>query len=298
MAAAMAGTVGYTYEVEPEWLDVTFVDLPIRGLPFSLLGKRLVQLSDIHVGPQVADAYIRATFERVRALAPDIVVVSGDLISLHPAQQAHAEAIYAALPQGSLGTFVTFGNHDYGRDWAEPAVAAGLRGALEDLGITVLVNDVGMAGDLQIVGMGDLWAGQFAPERAFSRADPALAQLVLSHNPDTVDMPGWGAYGGWVLSGHTHGGQCKPPFLPPPLLPVKNRRYTSGGFALSRGRQLYISRGVGTVLPVRFNVRPEVTVFTLAVPPPFGETSATPPARSPTAASLLLAESVATMQFV
>ena len=48
------------------------------------------------------------------------------------------------------------------------------------------------------------------------------------------------------------------------MLPVTNRRYTSGAFDLSRGRQLYISRGVGTVMyPVRFNVRPEVTVFTL-----------------------------------
>jgi len=263
MVATMAGTVGYTFEVEPEWLEVTRAELPIRRLPSSLVGKRLVQLSDVHIGPNVADAYVRATFETVRALQPDIVVVSGDLISMHPRHQQHAEAIYADLPRGSLGTFVIFGNHDYGHNWAEPTVAAGLRGALKNLGITVLVNEVGMAGELQLVGLGDLWAGQFAPERAFARVDAAAAQLVLSHNPDTVDLPGWGAYDGWVLAGHTHGGQCKPPFLPPPILPVKNRRYTSGAFELSRGRQLYISRGVGTVLPVRFNVRPEVTVFSL-----------------------------------
>lgn len=263
MAAAMAGTVGYTFEVEPEWLDITNVELPIRRLPSSLVGKRLVQFSDLHIGPSVSDVYVRATFAKVRALQPDIVVLTGDLISLHPEQQPHAEAIYADLPHGSLGTFVSFGNHDYGRDWAEPKVAARLRGALENLGVTVLVNEVGMAGELQLVGLGDLWAGQFAPERAFACADPAAAQLALSHNPDTVDLPGWGTFDGWVLAGHTHGGQCKPPFLPPPVLPVKNRRYTSGAFALSRGRELYISRGVGTILPVRFNVRPEVTVFTL-----------------------------------
>ena len=263
VAASMAGTVGYTFELEPEWLEITTVALPIRRLPSSLLGKRLVQLSDLHVGPNVSDEYVRATFDKIRALAPDIVVLSGDLISLHPTQQAHAEAIYADMPRGSLGTFVTFGNHDYGRDWAEPKVADGLRGALENLGITVLVNEVGLVGELQLVGLGDLWAGQFDPERAFSRVDPAAAQLALSHNPDTVDLPGWGTFDGWVLAGHTHGGQCKPPFLPPPILPVKNRRYTAGTFELSRGRQLYINRGVGTFLPVRFNVRPEVTVFTL-----------------------------------
>ena len=58
-------------------------------------------------------------------------------------------------------------------------------------------------------------------------------------------------------------GQCKPPFLPAPLLPVKNRRYSSGEIALEGNRRLYISRGVGHLLHVRFNVRPEVTVFRL-----------------------------------
>jgi predicted MPP superfamily phosphohydrolase len=86
---------------------------------------------------------------------------------------------------------------------------------------------------------------------------------VLSHNPDTVDEPGWGRYAGWILAGHTHGGQCKPPFLPPPLLPVRNRRYTAGEFTLSGGRRMYISRGIGHLQRVRFNVRPEVTVFHL-----------------------------------
>lgn len=78
-----------------------------------------------------------------------------------------------------------------------------------------------------------------------------------------ADRPAWGDYRGWILAGHTHGGQCKPPFLPPPLLPVKNRRYTAGAFALSRGRRMYINRGVGHLLRVRFNARPEVTVFRL-----------------------------------
>jgi len=262
---AVAGTAvaGYTFAVEPEWLEITSADLPIKRLNPALAGKTLVQLSDIHVGLRVSDGYLRDAFARVAVLAPDIVVVTGDFISLHDGQIAHAEQVYAGLPRGRLGTFATLGNHDYGRNWREPAVAEALSGVLRNLGVTVLVNDVAFAGDLQLVGMGDLWAGQFAPEQALRKSDPDSARLVMSHNPDTVDLSGWGAYDGWVLAGHTHGGQCKPPFLPPPLLPVKNRRYTAGSFVLSRKRGLYISRGVGTVLPVRFNVRPEVTVFTL-----------------------------------
>ena len=57
---------------------------------------------------------------------------------------------------------------------------------------------------------------------------------------------------------------ARPPFLPPPLLPVKNRRYTAGEFALDGGRRLYINRGLGHLMKVRFNVRPEVTLFHLA----------------------------------
>ncbi|HEY9229692.1 MAG TPA: hypothetical protein VIP11_23785, partial [Gemmatimonadaceae bacterium] len=68
---------------------------------------------------------------------------------------------------------------------------------------------------------------------------------------------------GWFLAGHTHGGQCKAPFLPPPLLPVRNRRYVSGIVDVAQGRTLYISRGVGHLIRARFNVRPEITVFTL-----------------------------------
>jgi len=66
-----------------------------------------------------------------------------------------------------------------------------------------------------------------------------------------------------ILAGHTHGGQCKPPFLPPPLVPVANKRYISGKIELSGNRNMYISRGVGHLLRVRFNARPEVAVFKL-----------------------------------
>ena len=63
---------------------------------------------------------------------------------------------------------------------------------------------------------------------------------------------------------HTHGGQCKAPFLAPPILPVRNKRYSAGEFDVGQGRRMYINRGIGHSIPVRFNARPEITVFTLA----------------------------------
>ena len=78
-----------------------------------------------------------------------------------------------------------------------------------------------------------MWAKQFQPAAALAYRNAAKPALVLSHNPDTADEPGWLGYEGWILSGHTHGGQCKPPFLPPPVIPVRNKRYTSGEIGTS-----------------------------------------------------------------
>jgi predicted MPP superfamily phosphohydrolase len=127
----------------------------------------------------------------------------------------------------------------------------------------MLRNRVHEVEGLQIVGLDDLWAKRFEPTEAFAGYDDRRPAIALSHNPDTVDLPVWEQYEGWILAGHTHGGQCKAPFLPPPLLPVRNRRYTQGEFSLGGNRSLYISRGVGHLLPVRINVRPEVTLFEL-----------------------------------
>lgn len=253
----------YTWRLEPHWLEVVTARLPVRGLPDRLVGARLVQLSDLHVGPRVDDGYIRDTFSRVTALSPDIVVFTGDFTTYHPDIFAHAERIYTHLPHGRLGTLGILGNHDYGRNWAHPEIADGLVTILTRAGVHILRNEVTDVAGLQVVGLDDLWARRFRPFRTVSGLRPDEPTLALSHNPDTVDLPGWEKYGGWILSGHTHGGQCKPPFLPPPLLPVRNRRYTAGEFDLSGGRRLYINRGVGHLLRVRFNVRPEITVFEL-----------------------------------
>jgi len=87
--------------------------------------------------------------------------------------------------------------------------------------------------------------------------------VALCHNPDVCDMDVWQGYAGWILSGHTHGGQCKPPFLPPPMLPVKNKRYAAGLVPLAGGRTLYVNRALGHLWQVRLNVRPEITLFEL-----------------------------------
>lgn len=257
-------TLGYTALVEPFFLELVERELPIAKLPDSLKGKTLVQISDIHVSARVSSNFLIESFKKVAALKPDIVVYTGDFVTLDEGTDRGLERVFPHLPTGKIGSAAILGNHDYGVNWAEDSWAEKITTALAKVGIPVLCNEVLEIGGLQVLGLGDLWAEKFDLAAGLSALDPGKAALALSHNPDTVDQGDWSSYEGWILAGHTHGGQCKPPFLPPPLLPVRNKLYTAGHFALSGGRNLYINRALGYLRQVRFNVRPEVTVFTLS----------------------------------
>ncbi len=266
-AAALAsglGAGGYSRFVEPHWLEITRHEMPIENLPADLEGTTLAQISDLHVGPRVDSGYLVSVLDRTRALEPDIVAFTGDLITNNGAIAFEELArVLEHWPRGRLATVATLGNHDYGKNWAQPEVAAKVQQRAREAGITVLRNATLEIGGLQIAGLDDLWGTNFNPQPVLDGLDARRAALVLCHNPDAADRPIWRNFRGWMLSGHTHGGQCKPPFLPPPILPVANRRYTAGEIELSGDRRMYISRGVGHLLKARFNVRPEVTLFTM-----------------------------------
>ena len=240
--------------------------MPIRGLPAAWRGKTLVQISDIHVGYRVSDAFLIDAFDRAAALQPDLVAMTGDFLTLHTDGRApldQIERVCRHFPRGAAATVAILGNHDYGHRWAEPAVAEQVSEIARDCGMQVLRNETADLDGLQIVGLDDLWSGRCQIARGLATSHAAAARLVLSHNPDTADLAGWGGYQGWILCGHTHGGQCKPPFLPPPILSVQNRNYIAGEVDLGDGRRLYINRALGHSLRARFNVRPEITHFRL-----------------------------------
>jgi predicted MPP superfamily phosphohydrolase len=286
-AAAMTGV--YAWQIEPYWLELVRRPMPLPNLPEALVGKTLLQVSDIHVGPRVSSDYLIRSLDAGRALEPDFVACTGDFVSFRSAHELKELArVLRSMPQGRIGTVASLGNHDYGRNWRDIAVADGVSRVATDAGMVVLRNDVRTIGGLQFAGLADYWSSEFgsthgeAPDGALfappsspfarDRTDaaaalrllaPAQPTVVLSHNPDVQDLPIWEGVNGWVLAGHTHGGQVRAPFLPPPILPVKNRRYTSGVFEVGPGRTLYINRGLGFLIQVRFAVRPELTLFTL-----------------------------------
>jgi uncharacterized protein len=267
LAAAAGGTAAvglYAWRVEPHWLEFTHSLLPIRGLPKELEGRTMVQMSDLHIGPRVDDEYILESFRRVKGMNPDFVVFTGDWITYRgPNQFDQLQRVIAHAPHGRLGTVGILGNHDYGLNWRMLDVAKRVTEIVRSSGVTLLRNEAAVVGGIQFIGIDDLWSPCFDPGEMVKEKSHDASTLVLCHNPDAADKPVWGLYKGWILAGHTHGGQCKPPFLPPPLVPVKNRRYVAGEIELTANRRMYISRGVGHLLRVRFNVRPEIPIFRL-----------------------------------
>ena len=287
--AAAAGTGLYAWQVEPFWPEVVRLPMPLENLPEELAGKTLLQISDIHVGPRVSSDFLMRSFRSASELAPDFVALTGDLVSYRTADEIGELArVLAVLPRGRLGSVASLGNHDYGRDWRSIAVADQISRVVRDAGMRVMRNEVDVIGGLQFAGLADFWSPEFgaghgqppsgplvsSPRSALTgasvdakgalrRLTPALPTIVLSHNPDALDLPIWDGVRGWVLAGHTHGGQVKPPFLPPPILPVRNKRYSAGVYHVGPGRTMYVNRGLGFLFQVRLNVRPELTLFTL-----------------------------------
>jgi predicted MPP superfamily phosphohydrolase len=254
----------YAWQIEPFWLEFVHKTMPIPNLPKHLVGKTLMQISDVHVGNRFDYDYIIESFKKAKKFKPDFVVYTGDYVNYeNEAQFSQLNKVLKHVVKGQLATVGILGNHDYGENWAEQKVADQITSQLEEAGIKVLSNHQENFSGLNIIGLDDYWALNFAPEKVMANLNNTKANLVLCHNPDVCDLDVWNGYQGWILSGHTHGGQCKPPFLKAPILPVKNKSYTQGEIDLENGRTLYINRALGHLWQIRFNVRPEITIFNL-----------------------------------
>jgi predicted MPP superfamily phosphohydrolase len=254
----------YSWKIEPYWLEFVHKKMPIKNLPENLIGKTLIQISDIHVGNRFDYQYIIDSFKKAQKLNPDFVVYTGDFVSYDSEEQfAQLKEVFKNVVIGKLGTAGVLGNHDYGHNWIEQKVANTITSIVENAGVKILSNAEFNFNGLTIIGLDDFWGLNFNPKKIMVKHNPTNANLVLCHNPDVCDLDVWNNYKGWILSGHTHGGQVKPPFLNPPILPVKNKKYSAGEIDLNDGRTLYINRALGCMYPVRFNVRPEITVFSL-----------------------------------
>jgi len=236
------------------------VEVALERLPAALTGLRIVQISDLHIGPILDDHFLRTIVAEVNALKPDIVAITGDLVDapvglIGPLLQPLAKL------QSRYGNYFVTGNHEY---YSEPL---GWTPYLERLGVRVLMNERVAIGDdaqIDLVGIPDTRAHIFVPEHrsnleaALVGRDPERAAILLAHRPnDVLEAAQYGV--DLQLSGHTHGGQFWPVV---PLVGLVHH-YTAG---LNRHSetQIYVSRGTGYWgPPMRLGAPAEITTIHL-----------------------------------
>jgi predicted MPP superfamily phosphohydrolase len=236
------------------------VDIPVEGLAPDLNGLRIVQISDLHVGPTMRLAYVQRVVDMTKELAPDFIVLTGDIVDGSVPRLASHVAPLEALAAGERAFFV-LGNHDY-YSGAAPWTAH-----FERMGFRVLRNAYVSiergAARLVIGGVIDFAARMSDPA---ARPRPDLAtdgdarpafRLLLAHNPKIAPLAEQAGFD-LQLSGHTHGGQ----FFPWTLVVRRVHRPHAAGLS-RRGRLwVYVSAGTGTWgPPVRLGTKPELTLL-------------------------------------
>src|SRR3954470_12395066 len=228
------------------------VDIPIAGLHPDLQGFRIVQISDLHVGPNIGRRYVQRVVDLTRSLNPDLVVLTGDIVD-GPVPRLAPDV--APLTELAAKSFFILGNHDCYAG-AEAWIAY-----WRQTGMRVLLNSS------EVIGKGSgrlLVGGMVDPAYARLRPDISISgnadfKLLLAHNPKLAPL---GAKAGFdlQLSGHTHAGQFFPWTLAVRLVHAPH----VAGVSKEGPMTVYVSAGTGTWgPPVRFGTNPELTLIRL-----------------------------------
>jgi uncharacterized protein len=267
-AVTALGTDGY---LESYNLQLKRIEIPLRRLPHQFDGFTIVQLSDFHYEEEFSAFPIRRSVELVNSLQPDLVVFTGDFVTVpmfsfgSQAARASANAVFPCAAvlshiKSRMGSFAILGNHDA---HSNPAlVASGLRSH----GIPLLKNScvpIEHAGArFWLVGIDDALEGQPDLGAAIEKIPNGEPIILLAHEPDFADEAALTPVD-LQLSGHSHGGQIWIPGLGAPWLPPLARNYPRGFYKIEN-MVLYTNVGIGTIrAPIRINCIPEVTHITL-----------------------------------
>lgn len=258
-----SGGFVYAHNIEPSLLDIQFVEMKHNLIPKSFDGLKIVQFSDTHLGFQYSLKQLSGLIKKINSFHPDLVFFTGDLMDA-PNQFKETDKIIPILQQinAPLGKYSIYGNHDHGGYGSTI-----YKNIMQTANFTLLQNEskqiqLSDGSRIYLIGIDDAMLGrpdfniaqQQVPENAF--------KILLSHAPDLVERAS--QYNiPWQLSGHSHGGQVKIPFVGALVIPPFAQKYPEG-YYLVKNTNLYVNRGLGTTrLPFRFMAKPELTVFTL-----------------------------------
>lgn len=267
--AGVTGLGTYSVLIEPQRVRLARYSVPIRGLPESMDGFRIVHISDTHYGPFISLPFIRAAIEQANALNGDLVILTGDYVHRTPLAIGAGVDVLKHV-KARLGVVATLGNHDH---WEG---ANDVRAAFAEINLHLIDNarrfvsrdalhDEPIMGEsICLGGVGDLWEDKNDFNRALADAPDDMPRIVLAHNPDSAERVAPGTRIDLMCSGHTHGGQVWVPGFGTPIIPSAYGQKYAGGMCHGPHCPVLVSRGIGmAIMPVRFGVPPEIGEITL-----------------------------------
>jgi predicted MPP superfamily phosphohydrolase len=256
-ATALVGT--YPLFIERYIIRINHYTIPVPNLPHEFDGLRVLHLTDLHYGPLMPLEILGKVVQKSNELEKDIVVCTGDYVR-GTAAARRIDGIWSVMAdlRAPEGVYTVLGNHDHWASTDQSVRWLNTSGHINLRHKAVPLTRKGKS--LWLGGAGDLWEDHVNLDLVLKDVPDDACRIVLAHNPDTADTD-YTARVDLMISGHTHGGQVKIPFIGTPLLPVKNKAYTSG-FIRSHKTNVFISRGIGwAALPVRFNCFPEIAIL-------------------------------------
>lgn len=257
--------------LEPNHPRIVRQEITLRRWPSYLNGFTISLLSDFHYDPYFSAHPLKAAVGIVNNLKPDMIVLTGDFVTAPLFDGDDEKAAAHAEPCGSLlrqmhaphGLWAVLGNHDCSTN------AQRVTRALHGEGIHVLANQSvpveRNGGRFWLSGVNDVLSRGSDLDAALARVPRDEATILLAHEPDYADYVARHPVD-LQLSGHSHGGQVRIPFLRPLYLPEMARKYYLGLYRIGP-LTLYTNAGLGTInLPIRLNCPPEITLLTICCP--------------------------------
>ena len=259
---------GWSFLLEPNWIQIENVDLKLPRLSPVFSGIRIAQISDIHMGGWMNAKRLQRVVDLVIEQQPDLLFLTGDFLVGHifdGSSEEHLQDLVNILSPvaKSIPSFGILGNHDY---WTN---AGAVREMLRSSSIVDLTNSVFTISrgidNLHLCGVDDIWEGNIRLEEVIDRLPDHSSAILLAHEPDFADVSAATGRFDLQVSGHSHGGQVVVPFYGPLILPYLGQKYHTGLYQVGNMIQC-TSRGVGMIDPPgRFNCPPEINVFSLEV---------------------------------
>ena len=276
-ALAAAGLATKSLAIDPWKIQTRAYTVAIPNLPASLNNLKLVQLSDMHLGPRVSSEFIAQCAQIALNLKPDLLLLTGDFCHKGARYREQVNACVDALMLDKFDCpkFGVLGNHDWygnGQLAADTLASRSVR-MLDNTRIFLdaqsrqLRTRPPKSDALCFAGIADYLEAVINPAAALADIPDGIPTILLSHNPDTCEDPmvlQFATRINLMCSGHTHGGQVRIPFIGTPIVPSRYKGKYAGGLMQGPAFPIVISRGIGTsLLPIRLNVPAEVVQITL-----------------------------------